>query len=122
MTPVDRTNLGNALTLNNNVPGSSLGSQIDLSGSRYSTIAAVFFIPYVLAEFPSNLALKYFSPSKWITRIMLSWEIVTMCQAAVTSYEGLIACRVFLGLAAAGFYPGVVSRAFARMNDMKFVR
>lgn len=90
------------------MPGASLGAKVDLSGIKYSVVVAAFFVPYVVMEAPSNFFLKYFSPSKWIARIMLSWGIVTACQAAVTSYGGLIACRVFLGLAEAGFYPGCI--------------
>ena len=60
------------------------------------------FSPYVLFEFPSNVALKYFTPSKWIARIMVSWGIVTICTAAVSSYTGLIICRIFLGICEAG--------------------
>jgi hypothetical protein len=48
--------------------------------------------------------MKYFTPSKWISRIMVSWGIVTICTAAVSSYKGLIICRVFLGAAEAGFF------------------
>jgi hypothetical protein len=59
--------------------------------------------PYVIFEFPSNIAMKYFTPSRWIARIMVSWGIVTCCTAAVTTYEGLIVCRIFLGIAEAGF-------------------
>ncbi|GAA5945123.1 hypothetical protein JCM10213_001565 [Rhodosporidiobolus nylandii] len=105
---LDRTNLGNARTLNNDKPGESLVETLDLKGLRYNIVVALFFIPYVLLEFPSNLALKYFSPSKWIARIMVSWGIVTICTAAVTSYGGLIACRLVLGAAEAGFFPGVM--------------
>lgn len=70
-------------------------------------------------EFPSNILLKYFSPRVWIGRIMISWGescfyhipfvltltaigIVTLCTAAVSSYEGLLVARFFLGLAEAG--------------------
>lgn len=59
-------------------------------------------------EFPSNIMLKYFSPSKWISRIMVSWGIITICTAAVSSYGGLLVVRFFLGLAEAGFFPGLV--------------
>ena len=59
-------------------------------------------------EFPSNVLLKYFSPSKWIARIMVSWGIVTICTAAVSTYGGLLVCRIFLGLAEAGFFPGIM--------------
>lgn len=59
-------------------------------------------------EFPSNILLKYFTPRVWIGRIMISWGIVTLCTAAVSSYAGLLVVRFFLGLAEAGFFPGVI--------------
>ncbi|KAI9632137.1 major facilitator superfamily transporter [Dioszegia hungarica] len=105
---LDRTNLGNARTLNNDIPGHSLSERLDLQGDRYNFIVAIFFVPYVLFEFPSNIALKYFTPSRWIARIMVSWGIVTMCTAAVSSYTGLIICRIFLGIMEAGFFPGIM--------------
>lgn len=130
---LDRANLGNARTLNSDVDGAALGDRINLSGVRYSVVVAAFFVPYVLAEAPSNFLvstvlylasliyanhqihanvnlcqMKRFTPAKWIARIMLTWGIVSGCQAAVTSYGGLIACRAFLGLAEAGFYPGAI--------------
>ncbi|WVF71801.1 hypothetical protein IAT40_006609 [Kwoniella sp. CBS 6097] len=105
---LDRTNLGNARTLNNDKPGESLVETLNLAGDRYNLVVAIFFIPYVIFEFPSNIALKYFTPSKWIARIMVSWGIVTICSAAVSSYTGLILCRIFLGICEAGFFPGVM--------------
>ncbi|WVQ83899.1 hypothetical protein IAT38_006043 [Cryptococcus sp. DSM 104549] len=105
---LDRTNLGNARTLNNDKPGESLLETLQLSGDRYNLIVAIFFVPYVIFEFPSNIALKYFTPSKWIARIMVTWGIVTICSAAVSTYGGLIACRIFLGICEAGFFPGVM--------------
>ncbi|GAA5984017.1 hypothetical protein JCM5350_004993 [Sporobolomyces pararoseus] len=105
---LDRSNLGNARTLNSDRPGESLVETLALKGLRYNIIVAIFFVPYVLFEFPSNLALKYFSPSRWISRIMVSWGIVTVCTAAVSSYTGLIVCRIMLGVAEAGFFPGVI--------------
>ena len=82
--------------------------QLGITGNRYSIAVAVFFVPYVLMEFPSNILLKYFTPRVWIGRIMISWGIVTLCTAAVSSYHGLLAVRFFLGLAEAGFFPGVI--------------
>ena len=70
---LDRVNLGNARTLNNDTPEDNIVEQLDLRGIRYSTVVAVFFVPYVLMEFPSNILLKYFSPRVWIGRIMISW-------------------------------------------------
>ncbi|TKX24868.1 MFS transporter-like protein 43 [Elsinoe australis] len=105
---LDRTNLGNARTLNNDTPEDNLVTQLGLTGIRYNVAIAVFFVPYVLMEFPSNILLKYFSPAVWIGRIMISWGVVTICTASVSTYGGLLVARFFLGLAEAGFYPGVI--------------
>jgi MFS family permease len=103
-----QVNLGNARTLNNDVPASNIVKELGLTGNRYNIAVAVFFVPYVIFEAPSNFAMKYFSPSVWIGRIMISWGIVTICTAAVSSFRGLLAVRFFLGVAEAGFFPGVV--------------
>ncbi|KAK2595129.1 hypothetical protein QQS21_007155 [Conoideocrella luteorostrata] len=105
---LDRVNLGNARTLNNDTPEDNIVTQLSLTGQRYNVAVALFFVPYVLMEFPSNILLKYFSPSRWIARIMISWGIITICTAAVTTYGGLLAVRIFLGLAEAGFFPGIM--------------
>ncbi|KAK7181938.1 hypothetical protein DPSP01_009533 [Paraphaeosphaeria sporulosa] len=105
---LDRVNLGNARTLNNNTPESNLVKELDLTGNRYNIAVAVFFVPYVVFEAPSNFAMKFFTPSVWIGRIMISWGIITICTCAVKSFGGLLAIRFFLGVAEAGFFPGVV--------------
>ncbi|KIE00143.1 MFS transporter, partial [Metarhizium majus ARSEF 297] len=105
---LDRVNLSNARILNNDTPEDNIVVQLDLTGRRYNVAVALFFVPYVLMEFPSNILLKYFSPSRWIARIMVSWGIITICTAAVTTYGGLLAVRMALGLAEAGFFPGMM--------------
>lgn len=65
-------------------------------------------IPYIIAEAPSNLFLKRLLPSRWLSRIMISWGIVTCCHAAVKNSQGLYAARFFLGLMEAGMFPGVI--------------
>lgn len=55
--------------------------------------------------------MKYFTPSKWIARIMVSWGIVTICTAAVSTYAGMVVCRIFIGITEAGFF--VSSSIFA---------
>lgn len=101
-------NLGNARTLNNDHPESNIVKELSLTGNRYNIAIAVFFVPYVIFEAPSNILMKYFTPSVWIGRIMITWGIITMCTAAVSSFGGLLAVRFFLGVAEAGFFPGVV--------------
>lgn len=105
---LDRVNLGNARTLNNDQPDSNIVKQLGLTGNSYNIAVAVFFVPYVFFEAPSNFAMKYFSPSVWIGRIMISWGIITICTCAVSTFGGLLAIRFFLGVAEAGFFPGVV--------------
>lgn len=56
----------------------------------------------------STMLMKRFTPSVWMSRIMLTWGIVSMLQATTTNYSGMLACRFFLGLAESGFYPGVI--------------
>ncbi|SGY79300.1 BQ5605_C008g05099 [Microbotryum silenes-dioicae] len=101
----DRSNLGNARTLNSDKPGESLVETLKLSGMRYNIVVAIFFITYVLFEFPSTFLMKKFTPSRWLSRIMVTWGIVTICSAAVKSYTGLIIARLALGVAEAGFFP-----------------
>jgi MFS family permease len=110
-----QVNLGNARTLNNDVPGSNIVKELELTGNRYNIAVAVFFVPYVIFEAPSNFAMKYFSPSVWIGRIMISWGIITICTSAVSSYGGLLAIRFCLGVAEAGFFPGRLSKREVRM-------
>ncbi|KAF2133623.1 MFS transporter-like protein [Dothidotthia symphoricarpi CBS 119687] len=105
---LDRVNLGNARTLNNDIPANNIVRELSLTGNRFNIAVAVFFVPYVIFEAPSNFFMKFFTPSVWIGRIMISWGIITICTAAVSSFEGLLAVRFFLGVAEAGFFPGVV--------------
>jgi MFS family permease len=74
-----------------------------------SNIAPVL-IPhrYILFEIPSNLILRRVSPSTWITFLMTSWGIITLCQGLVHTHSALIGLRFLLGLFEAGFSPGAV--------------
>ncbi|KAF8647123.1 hypothetical protein AX16_006955 [Volvariella volvacea WC 439] len=97
---LDRANIGNARI-------AGMGEDANLYGLRYNVIAAVFFIPYALAEVPSNIALKLIRPSRWIPSIMVAWGLVMTLMCLCHNYEGLIAARVFLGLTEAGLFPGI---------------
>jgi sugar phosphate permease len=98
---LDRTNIGNARLA---------GLEEDLKMTRewdYGTAVAVFFPFYVIAEVPSNIAMKRFRPSIWIPSIMVVWGIMTICLGLVNSYGGLLAVRCALGLAEGGLFPGI---------------
>ncbi|KAF8843025.1 MFS general substrate transporter [Paxillus ammoniavirescens] len=90
-----------------NAKVAGMSTDLNLVGFRYNTAAAVFFILYSLAEVPSNIALKLFRPSRWIPAIMVVWGLIMTLMCLVNSYQGLIAARIFLGLAEAGLFPGV---------------
>jgi MFS family permease len=66
------------------------------------------YIPYILIEFVSNLALKAIGPRFMLPGLCVAWGIVTTCQCLVNNYTGLIICRVFLGLCEGGLFPGFV--------------
>ncbi|KAJ6625810.1 major facilitator superfamily domain-containing protein [Mycena sp. CBHHK59/15] len=97
---LDRANIGNAKI-------AGMAKDAHLVGLRYNIIAAVFFIPYALAEVPSNIALKLVRPSRWIPSIMLAWGLVMTLMCLCKTYHELIIARIFLGLTEAGLFPGI---------------
>lgn len=97
---LDRANIGNA-----RIAGMAVDAKLD--GLKYNVVAAVFFIPYALAEVPSNICLKLFRPSRWIPSIMVAWGLVMTFMCFCKTYESLIIARVFLGLTEAGLFPGI---------------
>ncbi|KAK2055601.1 high-affinity nicotinic acid transporter [Colletotrichum caudatum] len=102
------SNISNAAIINLE-QGTGIRKQLgDLSSSQWAWTLSIFYYPYMFFEPLATLALKRFSPSVWMSRIMITWGIISMCQGATQSYAGILACRFFLGLAEAGFYPGVL--------------
>jgi len=99
---LDRTNIGNA-KLYKLLP--DLG--IPVKSLQYNNALAIFFPFYVAAEIPSNMMMKRLRPSLWLTIIMIAWAICTICMGFVHNYAGLMAARVFLGIAEGGLFPGV---------------
>src|SRR5260370_2960578 len=96
---VDGTSLGfAALTMN---------KQLGLSASQFGLAAGIFFLGYSLFEIPSNLLLYRFGARRWLARIMISWGIVSTAMVFVVGPNSFYALRLLLGIAAAGFFPGV---------------
>src|SRR5205823_10646861 len=98
---VDRANVAIAkLTMTN-----------DLSGFDNAVIghgAGLFFIGYFLLEIPGTLIVEKWSARKWICRIMISWGIMATLTAFVKTPSQFYVVRFLLGLAEAGFFPGVI--------------
>ena len=81
---------------------------LSLSDAAFATGAGIFFIGYFFFEVPSNVLLKKFGARMWIARIMISWGIISACMIFVKGEWSFYAMRFLLGLAEAGFFPGVI--------------
>lgn len=97
---IDRTNIGfAALEMNR-----SFGFSVYI----YGWGAGIFFLGYFLFEIPSNLILLRTSARLWIARIMISWGIISGMMALVTGPRSFLVLRFLLGVAEAGFFPGIL--------------
>lgn len=98
----------------NNVSLAKLKMIDDLSSFRYRTETifalgqAAFFVGYLLLEIPGTLIVEKWSARKWICRIMITWGILASLTALVKQPWHFYIIRFFLGLAEAGFFPGVI--------------
>jgi ACS family tartrate transporter-like MFS transporter len=98
---VDRANVAIAkLTMTNELPA--------FDNAVIGFGAGVFFVGYFLLEIPGTLLVEKWSARKWISRIMISWGIVAGLTAFVKVPWHFYTVRFFLGLAEAGFFPGVI--------------
>lgn len=69
-----------------------------MSGRQYSIILTVFYVPYILAEYPAALLLKKLGPHRMLPALTIAFGLTTALQGLVTSYGGLFACRIVLAL------------------------
>jgi D-galactonate transporter len=81
---------------------------LSLSDAAFATGAGIFFIGYFFFEVPSNVLLKKFGARMWIARIMITWGIISSAMMFVHSEWAFYAMRFILGLAEAGFFPGII--------------
>src|SRR5215471_3912263 len=85
-----------------------LQRELGLSHAAYGFGAGLFFLGYFLFEVPSNLILEKVGARLWIARIMIVWGLVSMATVFVTGVRSFYAARIVLGIAEAGFFPGMV--------------
>lgn len=97
---LDRANVGFAKNV--------LQADTGLSDAAFAFGAGVFFVGYAIFEIPSNLLMHRFGARAWISRIMVTWGIVSACTAVVHDAASFYALRVLLGIAEAGFFPGII--------------
>src|SRR6202162_5999673 len=97
---LDRINVGfAALTMN---------KDLGLDAAIYGMAAGAFFWGYFLLEVPSNLILEKVGARRWIGRIMISWGLVSAAFVFTQGPISFIILRFSLGLAEAGFFPGMI--------------
>jgi MFS family permease len=80
----------------------------NMDAATYGLAAGIFFLGYILAEVPSNIFMVRFGARKWLARIMISWGIVGALMAVAWNSESVIVLRFLLGIAEAGFFPGII--------------
>ena len=81
---------------------------LSLNEAVYGLGAGIFFLGYFLFEVPSNVFLHKVGARKWIFRIMISWGILSACMMFVNSATSFYVMRFLLGIAEAGFFPGII--------------
>jgi ACS family tartrate transporter-like MFS transporter len=97
---LDRMNISfAALTMN---------KELAITSKQFGLVAGIFFFGYFLFEIPSNLMLHKIGARIWIARILITWGILATLTALVHSVNQLYAVRFLLGLAEAGYFPGIV--------------
>jgi sugar phosphate permease len=97
---IDRINIGfAALTMN---------KELAITSQQFGFAAGIFFFGYFLFEVPSNLLLHKIGARIWITRILITWGILATLTGFVHTVHQLYAARFLLGLAEAGYFPGIV--------------
>ena len=81
---------------------------LGLSESVYGVGAGIFFIGYFIFEIPSNVMLHKVGAGRWIARIMVTWAILSAAMMFVSSATSFYIVRFLLGVAEAGFFPGII--------------
>lgn len=97
---IDRVNIGFAAL--------QMNEDLGLSAAMYGFGAGIFFLGYVLFEVPSNLVLARVGARIWIARIMFTWGVISVAMMFVTTPMGFYVLRFLLGVAEAGFFPGII--------------
>ncbi|KXT06978.1 hypothetical protein AC578_7248 [Pseudocercospora eumusae] len=82
-----------------------MGVDLELKGSRYNMINAMFFVPYVLFQLPATVLLRKIGARYFLSTTTFLWGVTTICGGFVSSWTELMALRMCLGLWEAGFFP-----------------
>jgi ACS family tartrate transporter-like MFS transporter len=99
---MDRINIGYAQL--------QMNSDLHFSYTVFNIGAGIFFLSYAACEIPSNLLLYRFGARRWLARIMLTWGLLAMAMLFVRTPTQFYSMRFLLGMAEAGFFPGLLFR------------
>ncbi|USK35954.1 MFS transporter [Bacillus sp. F19] len=97
---LDRVNLGYAAL--------EMNAELALSAEVFGLLSGIFFIGYFFFEVPSNMIMHKVGARMWIARIMISWGIVVVLTGFAQTTTHLYILRFLLGVAEAGFFPGII--------------
>ncbi|MCX2563031.1 MFS transporter [Acetobacter thailandicus] len=97
---MDRANIGYAAL--------QMNKELGLSGEAFGFASGIFFIGYFLCEIPSNILMNRVGARLWITRILLTWGLVSVCTSFITTEWQLYVMRFLLGVCEAGFFPCLI--------------
>lgn len=98
---LDRVNIGFA-------GPNGMNDELGMTATMFGFASGIFFFGYLFLEIPSNIALHRFGGRRWLARIMLTWGIVSTAIAFVPNAPTLVVLRFLLGVAEAGFFPGII--------------
>lgn len=85
-----------------------LEKDLGLHGNQYQVLVSVLFVTYITLELPSNLVVKKFGPSRWLSFIAFSWGMVATFSGFARNFGSMLACRLLLGAFEGGLFPGIV--------------
>ncbi|KAI0341163.1 MFS general substrate transporter [Trametopsis cervina] len=106
----DKTTLGSSAIL-------GIKQATHLSTSQYNWLGTIFYLSYLVFQYPQNLALQRFPVGKWMSVNILAWGITLCCHAACTNFGGLFAARFVLGMC-----EGSITAGFMIVSSMFYTR
>ncbi|RXW16480.1 hypothetical protein EST38_g9367 [Candolleomyces aberdarensis] len=100
---LDRSNLGNARL--QGLPEDVLGG--DPTGRLFDWVVSVFYFSYITCQIPATITSKLFQPRIWMACAAIGWGVVSTLMSTAFNFEGLIVCRLLIGVFEAGFGPAI---------------
>ncbi|KAH7880068.1 MFS general substrate transporter [Lentinula edodes] len=109
---MDKTTLGSSAIL-------GITTATHLTTNQYNWLGTIFYLSYLVFEYPQNLALQRFPVGKWMSANILVWSIALCCHAACTNFAGLFVVRLILGMCEGSITAGfmIVSSMFYTRNE-----